>query len=315
MRRSAIVLVLVVLALAQRVGGQETTAPPAATAQEAGEGEGQPDLGKVVAVTDLRKGDHVHLLMKSGQGFEGHVVAMEPATIVLDFTFSLQQLAGVVTFSRGDVAVVLRLPELTKEERAARLERRRQRTLEAQERWSITASADLTGTPEALAPTPEQEQERRRAEEREIERYRAVLDEFPPAEGWGPERLAQIRRRHFLLGMPVTYAEWRFWQLFDEWSEAKTAVELYEQSRKQEQQVLLLLFPPGEGWGPALKEQLEQKQQSEEELTRLEAQFLRDYQRWQEAVATSKTEQPPPEQPAPTPATPPPPSAPPPTTP
>ncbi len=316
MRPSAIVLVVVLLALASRAWGQEATLPPPPTAQEPAERQGRPKVAEVVALADLHKGDHVNLLMKSGQDFEGHVVAVEPAAVVLDFTFSPQQLAGVVTFSKTEVAVVLRLPELTKEEKADRLERRRQRALEARERWSITVSTDLKGKPEALALTPEQEEERRQAEEeREVARHRAVLEEFPPEQGWGPERLAQIRRRHFILGMPVTRAEWRFWQVFDQWSEAATTVQLYEERRKQEQLVLLILFPPEEGWGPARKQQLDTKQQSEEQLTKVETWFLKDYERWQEAVAAGKTEQQTPEQPTPTPVAPPAPSAPAPTTP
>lgn len=266
----------------------------------------QPETGEIVVWNQLAKGDHVNLLMKSGQHFEGHVVALTPKAVTLDFTFSRQNVTGVVTFPKAEVAVVMRLPQLTKEEREARLERRRRRVREARQRWSAVISSELAGKSETARLTPEQEEERRRAEEeRQVERYRALLREFPPEEGWGPERLAQIRRRHFILGLPVTYPEWRFWQVFDQWSEAKTIVELYEQRRRQEQQMLLTLFPPEEGWGPAVKKQLEEKKKAGEKLTKLEARFLKDYDRWEEAVsaqAEARKEKPPTTPTAPSPA-------------
>ena len=322
MRWAGVVLTAVLVTMAAAARAQETSPPaesppPEARADTYSGPEAAPEgtskeeaardeVGEIVALTKLTKGDHVNLLMKSGQNFEGHVAALGPETITLDFTFSRQQVAGVVTFPKAEVAVVMRLPPLSKEEKETRLDRRRQRVRKARERWTMVASTELVGKPEALKLTPEQKEERRRAEEeRQIEQYRALLREFPPQEGWGPERLAQIRRRHFILGMPVTYPEWRFWQIFDEWSEARTLVELYDQRRKQEQQMLLTFFPPEEGWGPAVKKQLEEKKTSGKELTKLEAQFLKDYQRWQAAVAAraQAERQPAPPPPSPSPPT------------
>jgi len=191
---------------------------------------------------------------------------------------------------------VMKLPTLSKEERELRLEARRRRVQEARERWTMVASTELKGRPQMLALTPEEREELRRAEERRrVEEYRVLLQEFPAERGWGPERLGEIRRRHFILGLPVSYPEWRFWQLFDQWSEAKTIVELYDQREKQEQQMLLTLFPPEEGWSPEVKQQLEQKQQSGEELLKLEERFLKDYERWREAVTARELERPAPE--------------------
>jgi len=303
MRWGSVVLVIgLLLVLGSTTWSQEPSQSPAgpsptdrsaeATSEEPSEAEGEAPVAQVVALTELVKGDHVNLLVKTGQNFEGHVVAVGPTTIVLDFSFSLQRVTGVVTFPRDGIAVVMKLPKLSKEEREARLERRRQRALKAREQWTMVASTELKGKPQVLELTPEQKEERRRAEEeRQVEQYRALLREFPPEQGWGPQRLAQIRHRHFILGMPVTYPEWRFWQIFDEWSEAQTIVELYEQRQKQEQQMLVTLFPPAEGWGPAVKQQLEEQQASGKELTKLEAQFLKDYQRWQAAVAARAAEQ------------------------
>jgi hypothetical protein len=144
-------------------------------------------------------------------------------------------------------------------------------------------------------PTAEQKAaEERAAEEKQIADYRALLAEFPPDQGWGPERLAEIRYRYLMratgalgrpIGLALTYQEQRFLQIFDQWSEAKTKVELYDQRQKQEQEALLTLFPPEEGWDAAKKQQLEEKQKSGEQLTKLEAQFLKDYDAWQKAVA------------------------------
>jgi len=312
MRRSPVVFVAVLLlVLTSRAWPQEPTESPPPTAPPTAPPEQPPleggtgsALAEVIAFAELAKGDHVNLLLKTGQNFEGQVVAVEPTSIILDFTFSRQRIAGIITFPKANVAVVMRLPELTREQKALRLERRRQQALKARERWSMIASTDLKGKPQALSLTPEQKEEHRRAqEEEEVERSRALLREFPPEQGWGPQRLAQIRRRHFILGIPLTYPEWRFWQVFDQWSEAMTIVELYDRKRAQEQQMLLTMFPPKEGWSAAVKQQLERKRKSEEKLTELEARFLKDYDRWQEAVRTSQqkpqpTKEAPPEAPA-----------------
>jgi len=303
MSRSHVVLVVVLLlALASQVWSQEsspappTAAPSAPSDEQRPTAEGEaPAVGEVIALSGLAKGDHVSLLMVNGQSFEGHVAGVEAADIILDFTFSRQRVAGTITFPQSGVSVAMKLPELTKEEKALRLEARRQRALKARERWSMVAGTDLKGKPQALELTADQQERRRRSEEeREVEEYQTLLRESPPEQGWGPERLAQIRHRHFIYGMPLTYPEWRFWQVFDQWSEAVTIVELHEQRRKQEREMLLTMFPPAEGWGPAVRQQLQEKQESDEELTELEARFLQDYDRWQEAATAAEEEQPPP---------------------
>jgi hypothetical protein len=153
----------------------------------------------------------------------------------------------------------------------------------------------------AIVQPAEPTAEQKAAEEKQIADYRALLAEFPSDQGWGPERLAEIRYRYLTratgaLGRPVglalTYQEQRFLQVFDQWSEAKTKVELYDQRQKQERETLLTLFPPEEGWSAAKKQQLEEKQKSAEQLTKLEAQFLKDYDSWQKAVAAKQAEKP-----------------------
>ena len=264
----------------------------------------------VVAVQELNKDDHVTVMLRNGQNFEGHVVKVSETSLTLDFTLSLQQVAGEVTFPLPSILVAKRLPPLTPEDRRKRLELRRQKAMEARERWTRTVLTAVERAAEGAELTPEQQEQRRRAEERrQIEEYRTILLEFPPEEGWGPERLAQIRWQHFIVGPMPTNQEWRFWQVFDQWSEAHTMVELYEQRQKQEQEVLLTLFAQAEGWGPAVKQQLEEKQQAGQELTALEARFLKDYSRWQEAVSAQKAQQPTPAPPPPTPEPGPPPSA------
>jgi hypothetical protein len=224
--------------------------------------------------------------MKTGQEFEGDVAELRPASIRLDFTFSRQKMTGVVTFPRTDVAGARKFPALTKQEKTDILEKRRQGLLEARQAWTATVGAQVAASAKPVQPTAEQKAATEQTdEEKQMADYRALLAEFPPDQGWGPERLAEIRHRHFIIGLTPTYQERRFWQLFDQWSEAKTKVELYDQRQKQEQETLLTLFPPEEGWNATKKQQLEEKQKSGEQLTKLEAQFLTSYDAWQKAVA------------------------------
>jgi len=301
---------------------QPAPPPPAganAPAQGAVAEPAKPETSEPVALDDLLKGDRVSLAMKTGQQFEGHVVEVTPTTIKLDFTFSRQKMTGVVTFPREDAAGARRLPALTKEEKEAILDRRREGLLEAEEQWTAAVGTAPGAAAKPGAPAAgEKSAEERATEEKQMADYRALLAEFPPDQGWGPELLANIRYRNFIVGLGVSYQERRFWQLFDQWSEAKTKVELYDQRQKQEQEALLTLFPPEEGWDAAKKQQLEEKQKSGEQLTKLEARFLKDYDAWQKAVAArpagkpAAAQAPPPvappaapTPPAPSPATPP----------
>jgi len=316
MRGTIAGVLLSVLLLMAAVWAQEASTPvppapePAAPAEpeKATEGEGGDEEETEiveVAVRDLKKGDHAMLLLRNGQSFEGHVFSVGQLSVTIDFTLSRQDVAGKVTFPVAVVLVAKRLPPLSAEERAKRLELRRQRVRQARDRWAKAVPGALLAAPEEEELTPEQMDEIRREEERrQVEEYSILLREFPPEQGWGPERLAQIRYRHFIIGLPVSYPEWRFWQVFDQWSEANTIVELYERQQEQEQRALLTMFPPTEGWGPAVKKQLEEKQASGEQLSQLEARFLKDYSRWQEAVEAGKGQEAPPAAPpaAPVPA-------------
>jgi hypothetical protein len=312
MKRAGLVgLAALLCFLASAWAEEATPAPPPATAAEApppapvaaaSPAASKPETSEPVALEDLAKGDRVLLLMTNGQQFEGHVTEMTPASLRLDFTFSRQKMTGVVAFPRAEVAAVRRLSALTKEEMEAILEKRRQGLLEAQAAWSETVGPAAAPAAKPGGPTAEQKAaEERATEEKQIADYRALLAEFPADQGWGPERLAEIRYRYLMrasgsLGRPVglalTYQEQRFMQVFDQWSEAKTKVELYEQRQKQEREALFSLFPPEEGWNAAKKQQLEEKQKSGEQLTKLEAQFLKDYDAWQKAVAAKQAEKP-----------------------
>jgi hypothetical protein len=278
-------------------GGETAVAPPA---EGTSAGPAKPETSEPVALESLAKGDRVLLLMKNGQQFEGHLAELTPASLTLDFTFSRQKMTGLVTFPRQEVAGARRLSALTKEEREVILEKRRQGLLQAQAVWTETVGPTAAAPAKPAEPTAEQKAaEERAAEEKQIADYRALLAEFPPDQGWGPERLAEIRYRYLMratgalgrpIGLALTYQEQRFLQIFDQWSEAKTKVELYDQRQKQERETLLTLFPPEEGWSAAKRQQLEEKQKSAGQLTKLEAQFLKDYDSWQKAVAAKQAE-------------------------
>jgi len=274
---------------------------PAATDRQAAESEfwspeeflqqEETSTGLLVPIESLAKGDRVGLLTKVGQDFEGIVFLLTEKFIVIDFSYSRQQLAGIVTFPKEDVALVVKLPELSKEDMERRLNERQRRAEAARGRLDMldlsaphTGVAQLkgTGSDEAQGPAAQQRLQ--------MEYYEALVSEFPEEEGWGPERLTEIRRKYYVRHQPLTDAEWRFWQAYDLLSTARSAVEKQEERKKQEQQILLTLFPPEQNWNPARKKKIEERLASGQQLSAEEAGFLKNYDAWLEAVFSRQQE-------------------------
>jgi len=71
---------------------------------------------------------------------------------------------------------------------------------------------------------------RAKAEAEQEKRLKALLDEFPPEEGWGLDKAKEIRMRFLNLGLNPNEKEKRFLDMLEDW---KTAFERYGEERAE----------------------------------------------------------------------------------
>lgn len=79
-------------------------------------------------------------------------------------------------------------------------------------------------------------EEEKAAKEKEQRRLLALLDEFPPERGWGPEKIKEIERRKIAIGAFPDEKSKRFMGIFEEWMKAlklKEQLEAEKQSGAQ----------------------------------------------------------------------------------
>lgn len=124
----------------------------------------------------------------------------------------------------GETAVLRRLSDLELAEHGKKIREEEERVAAAARERARARIQALKERARAEAdPEKEAEAKAKEAQEREAaaraERA-ALLKEFPPAEGWGPERVKEIETRKIVLGVFPSKQESRFLELFALWQQA-----------------------------------------------------------------------------------------------
>lgn len=73
----------------------------------------------------------------------------------------------------------------------------------------------------AEAEAAKKERQESDGRDKEKERLNKLLAEFPPDQGWGPEKIEEIRQRAIIIGVAPDEKSKRFIEIFADWQKAK----------------------------------------------------------------------------------------------
>jgi len=117
--------------------------------------------------------------------------------------------------------------------RKAMVERKRLEKLARDEdKAEREAEGDVAENGETTKPTkPADVDPMAKQQAKENTELMALLDEFPPEEGWGQEKVAEIQRRKIVLHVFPDEKQQRFLDVFDKWKQALSVRQQREQAQ------------------------------------------------------------------------------------
>lgn len=227
----------------------------------------------------LKVNDHVAITIKNGHTFSGIVKSIEKTKIVLDISYDSPDLKGKITFYKDNIKTIESLMSLTETDKKEIISAKNERQKNSQpDNNESNKEVTETGNEEPK-PTPE---EKPRFES-ERERLLALLEQFPPNEGWGIGKKDDIMQKVESLRSD---AEKEFLKVFDDWTKGLALKE------KDDFKALLEKFPPEKGWG---------KEKYQEITTRIarirvgptaeENEFVTNFANWEKALEEKKKEE------------------------
>ncbi len=228
----------------------------------------KPATVRELSFDQLEVGQRIRLTRTSGSVFTGTVTLLTRDALRLDLSDEPDGLNAWIGFRASIIKKIELLTPVPAETVQAV---HKQRQDEAQK--ALQQVRARTDTPEEPG---------RKTDERPVlsDRQIMLLRTFPPDQ-WGNERLAEIRRRWVLMGLPPDAAESDFVRFYPEWEIARTQLESLRQWELDHRDVVLLeTFPPSEGWSPRKRDLLAARLAAGAQLTAPEATFLQVYDDW-----------------------------------
>ena len=219
----------------------------------------------------LKINDHVVLTIKNGHVFSGIIKYMKKDRIILDVSYDDPALKGTITFYRDNIKNIESLMPLTDVEKKRIISEKESRLKSYRQEIKEKKAEVLVET----APQP--------AEEIDQENLSALLEKFPPEDGWSLQKKNDILQKVESLR---SEDEKEFLTVFDDWSKALAL------KGKEDQASLLEKFPPGKVWS---------KEKYTEITTRIarikvgpskeEQEFVDNFDAWEKALEEKKQEE------------------------
>lgn len=233
----------------------------------------------------IKYGDHVEIILKNNNNFKGLVKLKIKNKIVLDISYDDPRLKGTITFYRSDIKKIdalVPLSDLQKRqsmtEKKKQLKEYRKESRKLQSELPDETTSKVKTQPSDIPQVTIEEL----SEEEQQKKLLALLKKFPPSEGWGMQKINDIKKKMDLFR---SAKEKEFIEVFNDWTKA---VEL---QKKEERRKLLEKFSPDKGWG---------EQKYTEASTRFlrmgvgpskeEQEFIDRYKDWQKALEEKKEE-------------------------
>lgn len=295
MRRSPFLVALMVVSLAAAVSwAQEKAAEAAKPAPLTPVRTAAPPAPRRLAeikLAELESNQRVKLVLDSGLSFSGIIEQLSKDTVTLNLSFEKLGLLGSITFNRATIKRAFSLPPISEARVKFALTKRlaaRNKAGQIHRSW-LTARREKEELEKVMEVSRALLAEARKAEE-ELAAQKALLEEFPESEGWGPERLTEIHQRRQALNQAPTTQERRFMEVFGDWLKAKAMVEVTKEREAAERRELLLRFPPAQGWSSEKLAELQARESAGGELSSEEAEFKEKYADWETALKESQPE-------------------------
>ena len=240
-----------------------------------------------IAASQIQAGDRLLIVLRNGSTFRGTVVETGADRISLDMSKEEGGVNATIDLLFTDIASARRMRP-TSREAAARAEALRNKELEDSQAMADKVEKQHRAEAEARAKQEEKAREKQERErQQEIERTaelteRALVAQFPPNQGWGPERRKLIEYRFLNMHLNPTEEEQRFLDLYDQWYAAAQKVQALDAKRKQEtrQEKLLERFPPDKGWGSDRRAELLAREADGKAISAEERDFLENFDEW-----------------------------------
>jgi hypothetical protein len=151
-----------------------------------------------LAVAKLEVGKAVEVTLKSGWAVKGKVLRISTDSVTLDVSSGAAASSGTLTVASDSIISV--------------------RPIDKVPVFEPTTPAPRPPKPEPRTPTPSP------TPSPEAERHE-LLKKFPPEDGWGKEKLEDIKWRQIILSLFPSPEEKEFIEAFDEWEKAWEAEE------------------------------------------------------------------------------------------
>ena len=151
-----------------------------------------------LAVAKLEVGKAVEVTLESGWAVKGKVLRISTDSVTLDVSRGAAASSGTLTVASDSIISVRPIDEVPV--------------------FKATTPAPRPPKPKPRTPTPSP------TPSPEPERHE-LLKKFPPEDGWGKEKLENIKWRQVILGLFPSPEEKEFIEAFDEWEKAWEAEE------------------------------------------------------------------------------------------
>jgi hypothetical protein len=151
-----------------------------------------------LAVAKLEVGKAVEVTLESGWAVKGKVLRISTDSVTLDVSSGAAASSGTLTVASDSIISV--------------------RPIDKVPVFEPTTPAPRPPKPEPRTPTPSP------TPSPEAERHE-LLKKFPPEDGWGKEKLEDIKWRQVILSLFPSPEEKEFIEAFDEWEKAWEAEE------------------------------------------------------------------------------------------
>lgn len=156
-----------------------------------------------LAVAQLEVGKAVEVSLKSGWAVKGKVLRISTDSVTLDVSSGSAAFSGRLTLASDSIISVRSIDEVPVFKVTTPVPR-------PPKPKQITATPSPTPPPVKPSPEPERHE---------------LLKKFPPEDGWGKEKLENIKWRQVILGLFPSPEEKEFIEAFDEWEKAWEAEE------------------------------------------------------------------------------------------
>ncbi len=178
-------------------------------------------LTRELPAAKLEVGKPVEVSMKSGWTVSGKLLKIATDSVTLDVSAGAAAFAGRLTLASDSVISIRPIEKVTIYEPTTPAPR-------------PSVPKMRTPTPSPTPPAAEASPESERAE---------LLKKFPPEDGWGKEKLENIKWRRVILGLFPAPEEEEFIEVFEDWEKAWEAEQKAKEGSDEK------AGPQGEGKG------------------------------------------------------------------